>query len=213
MKRFLGAAVLAAAFIACNSSETKTGDASADSASTSANVVVDSTPATPPPVQYAEGDITKKDDGKVYVYTNGNWVAADKEIKLDNGTVIKPNGEVKNKEGKTVTLGDGEYVNRSGNFFDKTGAAVSNAWDKTKEGVSDAATATKGGVEKAADATKTGVEKGIDATKNAAHKTGEAVDKGVDATKDAAHKTGDAIKKGAKKIGEKTKDVINDIKN
>ncbi|AHF14402.1 DUF6799 domain-containing protein [Niabella soli] len=194
MKKILGLAVLAAAFIACNSSETKTGDATADSAGTPANVVVDSTPAAPPPVQYTEGDIIKKDDGKVYVYTNGNWVVADKEIKLDNGTVIKPNGEVKNKEGKTIVLEDGEYVNRSGNFFDKTGAAVSNAWDKTKEGVSDAATATKKGVEKAAD------------------KTGEAIEKGVDATKDAAHKTGEAIKTGAKKVGEKTKDVINDIK-
>lgn len=206
MKKILIVAVSAITFIACNSSETKTADAAADSAGASASVVVDSTPVAPPPVQYAEGDIIKKDDGKVYVYTNGNWVVADKEIKLDNGTVIKPNGEVKNKEGKIVTLGEGEYVNRSGNFFDKTGAAVSNAWDKTKEGVSNAADATKGGVEKAADATKTGVAK-------AAAKTGEVVEKGVDATKDAAHKTGDAIKKGAKKVGEKTKDVINDIKN
>ncbi|HEX7755049.1 MAG TPA: DUF6799 domain-containing protein [Niabella sp.] len=194
MKKILGIAAITFAFAACNNAETTSTEASTDSTA-APQVVVDSNAVTPPAVQYTEGDIIKKEDGKVYVFSNGDWVVADKEIKLDNGTVIMPNGEVKNKEGKTITLDTGEYVNRSGNFFDKTGGAISNAWDKTKEGVSNAADATKNGLEKAADATKTGVEKG------------------VDATKEAAHKTGDAIKKGAHKVGEKVKDVTNDIKN
>ncbi|MBZ4192095.1 DUF6799 domain-containing protein [Niabella beijingensis] len=191
MKRILGLTLVVAAFAACNNPETQTAETTPDSSGAPV-VTVDTTVAPPPTVQYVDGDVILK-EGKVFVYTNGNWVAADKEIKLDNGTVITPAGEVK-KDGKVVTLQEGEYVNKTGNFFDRTGNAVENAWDRTKEGVSKGAEATKEGVEKAAEKTKAGVEKG------------------VEATKDAAHKTGDAIKKGAQKVGDKTKEIVEDIK-
>jgi len=193
MKRTLSFALCVALLAACNSSETQSPESTADSSGT-AMVTVDTNAVAPvETVQYNEGDVILK-EGKVFVYTNGNWVAADKEIKLDNGVIITPDGTVKNKDGKVVVLQEGEYVNKSGNFFDRTGTAIENAWDKTKEGVSKGADATKDAAQKAAEATKEGVEKG------------------VDATKDAAHKTGEAIKKGAKKVGDKTKEIVEDIK-
>ncbi|MGJ7031365.1 DUF6799 domain-containing protein [Niabella hirudinis] len=193
MKKTLGLVVGVALLAACNSSETASSENAADSTAT-AMVTVDTNAVAPvETVLYSEGDVILK-EGKVLVYTNGNWVTADKEIKLDNGVVITPNGTVKSKDGKVVVLQEGEYVNKSGNFFDRTGAAIENAWDKTKEGVSKGAEATKDAAQKAATATREGVEKG------------------VDATKDAAHKTGEAIKKGAQKVGDKTKEVVEDIK-
>lgn len=193
MKKTLGIVFGVALLAACNSSENQSAEATTDS-SGSAVITVDTNMVAPPvTVQYTEGDVMLK-EGKTYVYTNGNWVVAEKEIKLDNGIVIAPNGEVKSKDGKVVVLEEGEYVNKSGNFFDRTGNAVENAWDKTKEGVSKGAAATKDAAQKAAEATKEGVEKG------------------VEATKDAAHKTGEAIKKGAQKVGDKTKEIVEDIK-
>lgn len=193
MKKTLSLALGVALLAACNSSETQSPEGTADSSGMAVVTVDTNTVAAPAAVQYAEGDVILK-EGKVYVYTSGNWVAADKDIKLDNGIIITPDGTVKSQDGKVVVLQEGEYVNKSGGFFDRTGNAIENAWDKTKEGVSKGAAATKDAAQKAADATKEGVEKG------------------VEATKDAAQKTGDAIKKGAKKVGDKTKEVVDDIK-
>ncbi|SDD36768.1 DUF6799 domain-containing protein [Niabella drilacis] len=193
MKKTLGFVLGITLLAACNSSETQSSENTADS-SAAALVTVDTNAVAPvETIRYNEGDVILK-EGKVLVYTNGNWVVADKEVKLDNGIIITPDGTVKSKEGKVVVLEEGEYISKSGNFFDRTGQAVENAWDKTKEGVSRGAGATKDAAQKAAEATK------------------EGVDKGVEATKDAAQKTGEAIKKGAKKVGDKTKEVIEDIK-
>ncbi|WP_018626747.1 DUF6799 domain-containing protein [Niabella aurantiaca] len=193
MKQTLGLALSMALLAACNSSETRSPESAADSTGTAVVTVDTNAVVAPTAVQYTDGDVILK-EGKVYVYTNGSWVAADKEIKLDNGIIITPDGTVKSKDGKVVVLQEGEYVNKSGGFFDRTGNAIDNAWDKTKEGVSKGAEATRDATQRAADATKEGVEKG------------------VEATKDAAQKTGEAIKKGAKKVGDKTREVVDDIK-
>ena len=56
------------------------------------------------------------------VWRNNNWVEADEDVRLDNGVIVYRNGEVK-KDNDVVVLRDGEFVNRSGEFFDKTGNA------------------------------------------------------------------------------------------
>ncbi|WP_300601193.1 DUF6799 domain-containing protein [Niabella sp.] len=193
MKKTLGIVLGVALLAACNSSENQSAENTADSSGNAVVTVDTNTVAPPVTVHYTEGDVMLK-EGKTYVYTNGNWVVTEKEVKLDNGIVIAPNGEVKNKDGKVVVLQEGEYVNKSGGFFDRAGNAVENAWDNTKEGVAKGAEATKDAAQKAAEATKEGVQKG------------------VEATKDAAHKTGEALKKGAQKVGDKTKEVVEDIK-
>ena len=102
--------------------------------------------------QYRDGDV-KMVEKKVMVYRNGNWVAADSDVTMTNGTVVKVNGEVV-KDGKTRTLEDGEVVNTSGDFFDRTGNALSNAWEDTKEGAKDAWDATKKGAKKVGEKTE-----------------------------------------------------------
>lgn len=78
----------------------------------------------------------------------------DKQIVLDDGTIVYANGEAKNKADKIYMIEEGEYVTKTGRFFDRTGEAIENAWEKTKEGVKDAAEATKEGLQKAGDAIK-----------------------------------------------------------
>lgn len=130
----------------------------------------------------ADGDITLK-EGKLMVYKNGDWIVAEKDITLDDGTVVTVKGDA-TKDGKTVTIKEGESVSKVGQFFDKTGKAVSNAWDATKEGVKDAGKAVREKAEQA----------------------GEAIKEGAKDTKEA-------IKEGAKKVGDKTKEVIDDLKD
>lgn len=81
----------------------------------------------------AEGDVIYQEK-KVMVRRNGDWVTVDKEVKLDNGTVVYPNGTVR-KDDREQELEDGEVVNKSGDFFDRAGYKIDNAWDSTKAGV------------------------------------------------------------------------------
>lgn len=158
MKRIFGIALIAAASLAACNNDSKTSE-NADTTTVSA----DTTVSVAPTVTYSEGDVIMR-DGKLMSYKNGDWVVVDKDVTLDNGTVVTTKGEVK-KDGKVVVLEDGYYVNRSGNFFDRTGAAIDNAWDATKKGVENAAEATKDGLQKAGDAIKSGAEKVGDKTK------------------------------------------------
>ncbi|MCU7693989.1 DUF6799 domain-containing protein [Haoranjiania flava] len=155
MKRILSIAVMAAgigAFVSCNNT------ANVEKEDTTAIVVTDPvTPVATTPT-YTEGDVIKK-DGKAHVYQNGNWVVLEKDVTLDNGVVVKKTGEVRNKEGKVVVLEEGAYVTKTGNFFDRTGAAIENAWDATKRGVENAADATKEGLRKAGDSISAGAQR------------------------------------------------------
>ena len=84
----------------------------------------------------SEGDVTRK-DGKVLIMKNGVWVDIDDDVKLDNGVVIYRTGRA-TRDGKEVEIVEGEYVNRNGDFFDRTGNAIENGWDRTKEAVKEA---------------------------------------------------------------------------
>lgn len=87
-----------------------------------------------------DGDVMLR-DGHVMLWRNGTWEAATGDVTLENGVVVSKTGEVRS-EGKSVRLAEGEAVNKSGNFFDRTGHAMDNAWDATKHGVSTAAEKT-----------------------------------------------------------------------
>jgi len=144
MKKIIALAVIAASFSACDTQDKKVTTTETD---TIAITPIVSTMYTP-----GEGDVMYK-DGKVMVWRSNNWVEAEGDVTLENGIVVRRNGEVR-RDDKVVVLHEGETVNRSGNFFDKTGAAIDNAWDATKKGVSKAADATEKGVNKAAEAVK-----------------------------------------------------------
>ena len=144
-----------------------------------------------------EGDITKK-DGVVLVYKNGNWVAVDNDINLGNGISVSKSGEVK-KDGKTITIDDGAFINKAGAFFDKTGTAISNAWDNAKNAANNVAGDVKQEAGKAIDAiqeaapktveaAKEGVQKGIDKIKEGTKKVNDATKAGVNAAKEELHK-------------------------
>jgi len=121
-----------------------------DSATTD-KTTVDSTKNTTTTTTYTpvDGDV-KYEGKKVLVLRNGTWVETDADVKLDNGVTVYRNGRVVRDDWE-VELRDGEVVNRTGDFFDRTGNAVSNAWEATKEGVSDAGRAVKKGVGKIGD--------------------------------------------------------------
>ena len=129
-------AILATTFTACNNADTNN-DGVVDNdtlMTTTTTTATTNTTYTP-----GEGDATYR-SGKLMVYKNGDWVAADKDVTLDNDVIVYKNGEVK-KDSKTVTLNDGEVVTRTGNFFDKTGAAIEDGWNATKDGVKKAGNA------------------------------------------------------------------------
>ena len=133
---FAAALILAA----CNDTETTTDKTTVD---TSQNGTQNTTPTTYTPV---EGDV-QYSGNKVMVMRNGSWVEADADVKLDNGVTVYRNGRAQ-KGDYEVELRDGEVVNKTGDFFDKSGNAISNAWEATKEGASDAGRAVKKGVKK-----------------------------------------------------------------
>ncbi len=188
MKKLLLAATVASIAVACNN-EAKQSNSN-DTVITSS---VDTLPVTETLVEYQEGDVIKK-DGQVVVYRNTAWIPVEEEIILDNGVKVRKNGEVVDKNGRTIVLEDGERVTKTGLFFNRAGAAVEDAWDATKRGVSNAAEATGNAVEKGYDATKQGVEKA------------------AEATKEKAEDVGQAVKKGAQKVGDKAKELKEDLK-
>ncbi len=96
----------------------------------------------------AEGDATYR-NGKLMVWKGNDWTEAEGDVTMQNGVVVTRKGEAR-RNNDVVVLDDGEVVNRSGNFFDKTGNAISDGWDATKKGVKKAGKA----VGKAAEKTK-----------------------------------------------------------
>jgi len=139
MKKIFLITFAAAALTACNSATTTENStvntdsvASADTNDSMSTTVNTSTTTYTP----AEGDVTYKDN-QLMVWRGNAWVKADDDVKMDDGVTVYKDGKVK-KDNKTVTLDDGEVVDHNGNFFDKTGHAISDAWDATKKGVNEA---------------------------------------------------------------------------
>ncbi len=143
MKRIFAILLTAASFTACNNNSTTTSTTDTTMADTGTvvapSVTTDTVTTTTITYAPADGDVVYRDN-KLYVMKNGNWVATDKVVTLNNGTVIYRDGTAK-RDGKMVKLEDGEVVNKTGNFFDKSGHAIANAWGATKDAVSNAGTA------------------------------------------------------------------------
>lgn len=149
MKKIFLIACVAGSLIACNNANDNDTDDAVLNADTTATMTTTSTTAVYTPV---EGDASYR-DGRLMVWKGNDWVPADDDVTMDNGVVVHKNGEV-NKGDNTVKLEDGEVVNHTGDFFDKTGHAISDAWDATKTGVKkageavgDAAKSTKDAVD------------------------------------------------------------------
>lgn len=138
MKKFILLAGIAASISACNNESRDTTTVEADTISHTATAPGAYTPA--------DGDLTYR-DGKVMVWKNNEWVETDKDVTLDDGTVVHRDGKVE-KDKKVVVLNDGEVVDKSGRFFDKAGNAIEDAWDATKEGAKETGEAVKKGAGK-----------------------------------------------------------------
>jgi hypothetical protein len=141
MKKYLAIAFVALSFAACSNrtNDDANRDANSDmnqssTTTTTSENATDNTMNNGTATAYSptEGDV-KYMNGKLMVMRNGNWVETSDNVTMENGVVISTNGRV-TRENQTVVLQDGEVVNRSGNFFDRTGRAIDNAWDATKEG-------------------------------------------------------------------------------
>lgn len=139
MKKSFAPVILITLMVACNSST----DTSATDTTTSIMATDSMAPAvnsdTVVSVTYslAEGDVIYR-DGKVFVMKNGDWAEVHEDVILDNGAVVTYKTRTVKKDGKVIELKEGEIVNKTGNFFDKSGHAIANAWDDTKDAVKDA---------------------------------------------------------------------------
>ncbi|MEO6681411.1 MAG: DUF6799 domain-containing protein [Ginsengibacter sp.] len=128
MKKFFLMASVVALLASCDSTTDTDVSVDRDTIGPVATETVTTKTYTP-----AEGDVTYRNK-TLLVWRGGEWVKSDKDVTLDNGVIVYQNGDVK-KDGKTVHLEDGEVVTSVGEFFDKTGKAISDAWDSTKKGV------------------------------------------------------------------------------
>lgn len=144
MKKLLAIAMVSAWLAACNDGQTDNKPIE----SPGTNTPESQEPATP---AYTpdNGDVSYR-EGKVMVWRNGEWKEADDKIKLDNGAIVHQDGRVI-RDGKEITLQDGELIDEEGNIFDRTGKAVESAWKDTKEGVKEAGKEIEKGANKAGD--------------------------------------------------------------
>ena len=145
MKKVIVLAFVALFFVACkdsNETEKTTVESNEN------NTITDTSETYLP----EDGDVLYTDK-KVRVRKNGKWVDADNDVTLDNGVVVTRNGRVR-KDGRERNLEDGYILNKTGDFFDRSGRAIENAWDATKEGAKDAGRAVKDAAEKVGDKTK-----------------------------------------------------------
>jgi hypothetical protein len=77
---------------------------------------------------------------------------------LDNNVTVTRTGRVV-RDGRERELEEGQTVNRTGAFFDRTGNAIENAWDDTKAGVKKAADKVGDAAKKAGDKIEDAVDK------------------------------------------------------
>lgn len=151
MKKIIAAGMVCLAFTACTNS-TKTNEVIATD--TSATVMEPKGDAVVTTVVYtpAEGDVIYR-DGKVMVWHSNAYVVTNKDVKLDNGLVVKPNGDVV-REDETVTLDDGEAVSATGRFFNKAGNVIEDGWKGAKKGVKKAGEGIKKAAKETGEAVK-----------------------------------------------------------
>lgn len=151
MKKMFVIAAIAASLTACNDSATVETTVDPDSSKMTTPVTA---PETPPPVAYTpvEGDVSYR-NGKVMVWRNNTWTESKEDVTLDNGVVVRRNGEVR-RDKDVVVLRDGEVVSRTGKFFDNAGNAIDDAWDATKKGVRKTGDAIEKGAKKVKEETK-----------------------------------------------------------
>lgn len=152
MKKIMTIAFAAVSLAACNAgTDNKTTGTSDEKTEVTTTSTTTNTAYAP-----AEGDVSRR-DGKVMVMRNGQWVEADTDITLDNGTVVNRSGRV-SRDGKEIELNDGEVVNKTGDFFDRSGKAIENAWEKTKEGAKEVGKDVGEAAKKAGDKLKDAVD-------------------------------------------------------
>jgi hypothetical protein len=157
MKKLFVLGFAALVFAACSDNQADTSTTDRDDTMHNTTPVTTSTaPDTGPGYTAVDGDVTYT-GSKVRVMRNREWVDADTDITLDDGTVVYRDGRVK-KQDREISLNDGEVVNRTGNFFDKSGRAIENAWDATKEGAKKAGKAIENTAEKAGEKAKKAVQ-------------------------------------------------------
>jgi hypothetical protein len=81
-------------------------------------------PTTTPTEQQAQQqqhkDMYVFKDSKVWEVKSGNITELTKDATLANGTVVKTNGEVVSKDGQTVALKDGQFIDVDGNIGQTT---------------------------------------------------------------------------------------------
>lgn len=150
MKQMIALLFTAISFTACNNADKTetTTSTNADTmeltppttTTTTTNVISDTVTNTRAYVP-AEGDVVYR-NGKVMVWRNNDYVESKEDITLNDGVIIRKNGEVK-KDDKMMKLEEGESVTTTGKFFNKAGEGIEDAWDATKKGVGKAASAIK----------------------------------------------------------------------
>jgi hypothetical protein len=149
MKTMIVLALATVAFTACGDrKDTDTTTVTSDTVNTfNADTGSRMTTTSDNTVTYApsEGDVSYR-DGKLMVWRNNEYVVADKDVTLDDGIIVKRNGEV-TRNGKVVRMEEGENLSRTGRFFDRTGQAIEDGWDATKRGVKKAANKVKDAVD------------------------------------------------------------------
>ena len=85
MKHLFVLTVMAATILSCNSNTDTTTSTKTD---TSSNAATSTTYAP------SEGDVTYR-NGKVMVWRNNDWVVTDDDVSLNDGVIVRKNGEVR----------------------------------------------------------------------------------------------------------------------
>jgi predicted small secreted protein len=129
MKKIFLLAAATVSLVACSNTESNTSATNSDTSRTVTTTSTSERTAYAP----SDGDVSRR-NGKVMVRRNGDWVDADNDVRLDDGSTVNRNGRVV-RDGNEVELQEGEVVNKTGRFFDKAGNAIEDAWDATKRGV------------------------------------------------------------------------------
>ncbi|MEO6129252.1 MAG: DUF6799 domain-containing protein [Ferruginibacter sp.] len=158
MKKIIAAGIICLAFTACTDSA-KTNDVTTTTTTTDTTSIMDpkvDTVATAVVYTPAEGDVIFR-NGKVLVWHSNAYVVTDKDVTLESGVVVKPNGEVV-RDDETVTLNDGEAVSATGRFFNKAGNVIEDGWQGAKKGVKKAGEGIKKAAKKTGEAVKSVVD-------------------------------------------------------
>lgn len=132
MKKLIFPVAVALVFVACSGRNDTDAGERTTTTTTSTTTTDERSVYTP-----TEGDVTVR-EGKVMVMRNGNWIEADQDVRLENDVIVVTRERKVRRDNVEVDLNEGEVVNRSGNFFDRSGRAIENAWAETKQGAREA---------------------------------------------------------------------------